>query len=133
MELPAFLTRDAFGEIVLTGHRVGLYTILRYRNDGLTSEQIAALLPTLPLALVQDVLAFAQAHQAEVDAYAEACRAEIERQEHAPPGPGVLRIRGLLQRIQEEDAKRQGDPTWQRLNVIEKLQRIERETGTRVL
>jgi uncharacterized protein (DUF433 family) len=133
MELPAFLTQDAFGEIRLTGHRVPLYTIMRLRLEGRSAEQIAEELPTLSLAQVQQVLAFCQANQAEVDEYVEAVRADIERQAQAPPGPGVLRIRRLLQLVHAEDQKHQGDPSWEGLSVIDELRRIEQETGTSVL
>jgi uncharacterized protein (DUF433 family) len=94
MTLPDFLTRLPDGEILLTGHRIGLYTVVRCAKEGQSAEQIAAEFPTLRLALVQQVLTFVQANQAEVDAYFEAVRAEIERQAAAPqPGPDAAELR----------------------------------------
>jgi uncharacterized protein (DUF433 family) len=133
MELPAFLTEDQYGEIHLTGHRIPLYTIVRLQREGLSPEQIAQELPTISLDQVQEVLSFCQAKRAEVDGYADAVRDEIERQANAPPGPGILRIRRLLQMVEEADEKHRGDASWQALSTIDKLRRIEQETGTSML
>jgi uncharacterized protein (DUF433 family) len=97
MELPDFLTRDDSGEIRLTGHRIGLYTVLRCFNEGQSPEAIAEEFPTLPPSLVRQVLDFYHNNQAEVDAYLAAYRAEIERQASQPPGPGVLAVRRILE------------------------------------
>jgi uncharacterized protein (DUF433 family) len=133
MELPAFLTQDPFGEIHLTGHRIPLYTIVRLQREGLSAEQIAERLPTLSLHQVQEVLSFCRSNRVEVDAYADSVRDKIERQASAPPGPGILRTRRLLQLVQEADEKHRGDPSWESLSAIDKLRRIEQETGTSVL
>jgi uncharacterized protein (DUF433 family) len=133
MELPAFLTEDQYGEIRLTGHRIPLYTIVRLQREGLSPEQIAEELPTISLGQVQEVLSFCQANRAEVDAYADAVRDEIERQANLPPSPEMLRMRRLMQLIKEGDENHRGDAAWERLGVIEKLRRIEQETGTSVL
>ncbi|HEY7313732.1 MAG TPA: DUF433 domain-containing protein [Gemmataceae bacterium] len=72
MILPDFLTRDADDEIRLTGHRIGLYTVVRLYREGTTAEQIAEELESLGRALVYKVLAFYLENQVEVDAYADA-------------------------------------------------------------
>ncbi len=97
MILPDFLTRDQFGEISLTGHRIGLYTLVRCYQAGAAREQIAAQLPSLPLDLIDAVRVFYLENQVEVDAYVKACAAEIERQASLPPGPGVRKVRQLLE------------------------------------
>ena len=102
MHLPPFLTQDADGEIHLTGHRIGLYTVVREHQEGRSAEQIAGEYPTLPLALVYKVLAFYLETQPEVNAYVEAYQAELERLEAVAPGPGVLKVRRLMEGRQAE-------------------------------
>lgn len=92
MILPDFLTR-ADGEIRLTGRRIGLYTVVRLYREGNTAEQIAGEMELEP-ALVNKVLAFCQENRAEVDAYVDAYRAELERQEHIyRQGPSIEELR----------------------------------------
>ena len=93
MILPDFLTRDADGEIHLTGRRIGLYTVVRLYREGNTAEQIAEEFELEP-ALVNKVLAFSLANRAEVDAYVDAYRAELERQEQIyRQGPSIEELR----------------------------------------
>lgn len=94
MILPDFLTRDADDEIRLTDHRIGLYTVVRLHREGQSAEQIAEELDSLGLALVYKVLAFYLENRAEVDAYADAYRAEMQRQEQIyRHGPGIEELR----------------------------------------
>lgn len=85
MKLPDFLTEWPFGEIVLTGHRIGLYHIVYDFNQGCSPEQLHEEYPTLSLELINTVLAFYKENQSEVDAYMACFKAECERQyaEHA--------------------------------------------------
>lgn len=100
MILPDFLTRDADGEIRLAGHRIGLYTLVRMYREGNSAEQIAEELESLGLALVYKTLAFYLENRTEVDAYADAYRAELERQEQIyRRGPSIEELR---QRWQEK-------------------------------
>jgi uncharacterized protein (DUF433 family) len=87
MTLPDFLTRDPDGEVRLTGHRIGLYTVVRCYQQGFPAERIADEFPSLPLALVYKVLAFYLANRADVDPYVAAYGAQLDRQA-AQPGPG---------------------------------------------
>jgi uncharacterized protein (DUF433 family) len=90
MRLPDFLTQDADGEIHMTGHRIGIYTVVRVYKEGYSAEQIAEEFPSLPLDLIQKALAFYHENLAEVDAYVDAYRAELLRQEAAPrKGPSL--------------------------------------------
>lgn len=125
MILPDFLTRDAGDEIRLTGHRIGLYTVVRLYREGRNAEQIAEELESLGLALVYKVLAFYLENQAEVDAYVDAYSAELDRQYAAyTPSPGILRLRRLRELLQEADARYASDPVWTTLSIPEKLHKI---------
>jgi uncharacterized protein (DUF433 family) len=97
MDLPDFLTRWPNGEIILTGHRIGLYSVIDLSQRGFSPEQIRDELPTLEPELIRSVMAFHAAHRAEVEAYVSEYRAELDRQEAAAqPSPAVLRIRRLM-------------------------------------
>src|SRR5262249_44259203 len=120
MNLPEFLTRDADGEIRLTGHRIGLYTVARLRQEGRSAKQLAEELPSIPGALLDQVLAFYATNQAEVDAYVAAYRADLERLASAVPGPGVSKMRQQMERLRQADARHTADPDWSTLSVAEK-------------
>jgi len=94
MILPDFLTQHADGDICLTGHRIGLYTVVRLYREGQSAEQIAEELESLGRALVYKVLAFYLENQAEVDVYMDAYRAELDRQAQTHrKGPGIEELR----------------------------------------
>jgi|SRR5580698_2402588 uncharacterized protein (DUF433 family) len=98
MELPTFLTRHKYGEIRLTGHRIGLFHIAERYQQGMTAEAIAQEFPSIPLELVEKTIAFYEANRVEVDAYVAANRAEIEQQEAEPSdGPGLAELRRRMQ------------------------------------
>src|SRR5262245_8034633 len=97
MTLPDFLSQDPYGDIRLTGHRLGLYHVVERYQEGYSPEMLREEYPTLPLALIHKVLAFYLENQSEVDAYVVAYRAALERQEAAHiPNPALLRIRQRL-------------------------------------
>jgi hypothetical protein len=50
-----------------------------------TAEMLHDLFPTLPLDLIEKVLAFARENQGEVDAYVDRCQAEIDHLRATPP------------------------------------------------
>src|SRR3954452_16015932 len=98
MTLPDFLTRDRYGEIRLTGHRIGLYHVVFFHNRGESSEALVGRFPSLSRELVDQVIAFYRANKAEVDAYVAACQAEIDRQRAvAPAGPSLADLRRRLE------------------------------------
>lgn len=80
MELPAFLKRDGDGFIHVTGHRIGLASLIHYYNEGLSAEMLACEYPTVSLSLVHKVIAFYLDNRAAVDEYTARCNDEIERQ-----------------------------------------------------
>ena len=80
MNLPDFLTQWPCNNIVLTGHRIGLYHVLTAYLVGMNVEQIHEEYPTLEPDLIQKVIDFYHANQAEVDAYLAETQAELDRQ-----------------------------------------------------
>ena len=93
MTLPDFLTEHSYGEIRLTGHRIGLEHVVQLYKEGFSPEMLHEQYPTLPLALIHKVIAFYLENQAEVDAYVAACAAEIERQRaSAVKGPSLSEL-----------------------------------------
>ena len=106
MELPTFLTRHQYGEIRLTGHRIGLLHVIEQYKKGETAEAIAQEFPSVPLELIEKTIAFYEANRAEADAYIAACVAEIERQEAEPRnGPDLAELRRRLQTQDPMSAK----------------------------
>src|SRR5262245_33058336 len=99
MTLPELLTEWPHGEIVLTGHRIGLYSVVCRHQEGMTAEQVQEQFPTLSPGLIRQVLELYRQHRAEVDEYAGRCSAEVERQQALYP-PRVSQAE--LQRRYEE-------------------------------
>jgi uncharacterized protein (DUF433 family) len=80
MILPDFLTRETSGEIRLSGHRIGLYHVVQYYNEGYSAEMLACQYPTLPLALIHKTLGFYLENKSEVDAYVADCQDALRQQ-----------------------------------------------------
>jgi uncharacterized protein (DUF433 family) len=78
MKLPDVLVEWPDGEIMVEGHRISLYHVIDKYQSGFTPEQILDEYPTLSLEKINDVLAFYHENQAEVDAYLQRCRKEME-------------------------------------------------------
>jgi uncharacterized protein (DUF433 family) len=92
--LPDFLCADKYGEIFLTGHRVTLYHIIKDFKDLNSVERLASAYPTVPMALIEKVIAFYEENKSEVLRYVEETRKEIERQAAAPPrGPSMAELK----------------------------------------
>ena len=78
-----------------------------YHRDGYTAEMLHELFPTLPLDLIEKVLAFARENQTEVDAYVDRCQAEIDRQ-RAETAPRVLdweKMRGQFEAMKQAEKR----------------------------
>lgn len=109
MKLPEFLTEWPFGEIVLTGHRIGLYHVVYDYNQGYSPEQLHEEYPTLALELINKVLAFYKENQSEVDAYMARCQEEMDRRyaEYVASGRGIDwdELRRRFEAMKQEDAK----------------------------
>jgi uncharacterized protein (DUF433 family) len=97
MDLPEFLTMWPNDEVVLTGHRIGLYSVIDRFQRGRSVKEIHAEFPTLEPELIHRVLAFHACHRAEVDAYVAEYRAELDHQEAAfEPSEAVLKVQRLM-------------------------------------
>lgn len=83
LQLPDFLSQLPDGEICLSGHRIGLFHVVRRYVDGESAEMIASYYPTLPLALVHKVLGYYLDNQSAVDCYLAGCAAAVEEQRQA--------------------------------------------------
>jgi uncharacterized protein (DUF433 family) len=109
MTLPDFLTRDADHEIRLTGHRIGLYSVARLVQSGRSAEAIGEEFPSLPPALVAQVVEFYRHNRDAVDAYVAEYRRELARQEASHvPGPAESAVR---RRVQSQAEGRTGNGT----------------------
>ena len=97
MILPDFLTREDTGEIRLAGHRIGLYHLVHYYNDGYSAEMLACQFPGLPLALIHKAIAFYLENQGDVNAYVAGCRDELDRQRGT--NPNRLPLASLRERL----------------------------------
>jgi uncharacterized protein (DUF433 family) len=104
MNLPDFLVDHPDGEIRLTGHRIGLYHVVFFYNEGYSPEMLVGQFPTLSLALVHKVIAFYLENQAEVDNYIAEHEAECERlRADAPENPGLVQLRQRLQAMRKAE------------------------------
>jgi uncharacterized protein (DUF433 family) len=98
MNLPDFLTLGSMGEIRVTGHRIDLYLLTQKYNEGHTAEMLQCEYPTLSLALIHKVIAFYLENRADVDTYVAAIESRIDKlRTDYRPGPGMLRIRGIVE------------------------------------
>lgn len=130
MNLPEFLIQDTTGEIRLAGHRIGLYTVVRSYQEGNSAEEIAAECPSLALDLVRKVIAYYLNNRTEVEGFLNAYQAELDREVAASvPGPGLIRIRHLMEKLRTAETRHEADPGWSSLSIVEKLRKIEREEG----
>jgi uncharacterized protein (DUF433 family) len=91
------LTRLPNGEIVVTGHRIGLFSIVDRSQQGISVERIHDEFPTIEIDTIRGALAFHAEHQAEVDKYVADYRAELERQEaEVEPSAAQLDVRRVM-------------------------------------
>ena len=98
MELPVFLTRDGDGFIHLSGHRIGLASLIHYYNEGLSAEMLASEYPTVSLSLVHRVIAFYLDNREAVDEYIAHCDREMEHQRSlAKKGPSASELRKRME------------------------------------
>ncbi len=80
MILPDFLTEVGFGEIRVTGSRIGLYHIVKSYQDGFSIQQLAEEFPTLAPSLLQQVIDYYSSNKQEVDEYLSRCDRLSEEQ-----------------------------------------------------
>lgn len=103
MTLPDFLTLGEQEEIRLTNHRIGLFHVVHYYNEGYSPEMLVGQYPTLPLSLIHKVIAFYLENRDEVDAYIATCQSELDQQRQSHPKRiDVAALRQRLQNLQTE-------------------------------
>jgi uncharacterized protein (DUF433 family) len=106
MNLPEFLIDHPDGEIRLTGHRISLYDVISFHQEGYTSERLHEQYPSLPLPLIRQVLDFYRENRAEVDAYVAEYGADLERlRAAAPKAPSLEELRNRMQALKREEAR----------------------------
>lgn len=100
-QLPEFLVSTADGDIVLRGHRIGLYHVVQRYNDGYSPEMLVCQYPTLPLSLVHRVIAFYLDHRADVDAYVADYDRDLQQQAASSKPLELAGLRDRLDALRE--------------------------------
>jgi len=100
MVIPDFLSQDKLGEIRLTGHRIGLFHLVRHYNDGFSPEMLVCQYPSLPLAVVHKVIAFYLENLEEVDAYVKSCGESLDQQMGSSRRVDTVDLRRRLEAMQ---------------------------------
>ena len=67
--LPDCLHWSPDGEIRVVGHRIGLYHLIYYYNEGYNAEMLLCQYPTLELVVIHKVIVFYLENRELVDAY----------------------------------------------------------------
>ena len=110
MNLPEFLVDHPDGEIRLSGHRISLYDVIAFHQEGHTPEMLHEDYPSVPLPLIRQVLGFYRQNQAEVDAYVAAQQSDLERLEASIPPSPALSASKAGRDASGRDAMIDGDP-----------------------
>jgi uncharacterized protein (DUF433 family) len=98
VNLPSFLNRDTDGFVHVTGHRIGLYHLVHYYNDGFSAEMLACEYPSLSLAEIHKVIAFYLENRVDVESYIAGCESQIDEQRSsAKTGPSIIELRQRMQ------------------------------------
>ena len=106
MNLPEFLVDHPDGEIRLTGHRISLYDVIAFHQDGHTPEMLHEQYPSVPLPLIRQVLDFYRENQAAVDAYVAEYDADLKRlRASGPEAPSLEELRNRLRALKREETR----------------------------
>jgi uncharacterized protein (DUF433 family) len=94
MRIPEFL-HEQDGEVRLSGHRISLFHLLSFYQEGYSAEMLNEQFPTLPMALIHKVLGFYWENKAEFDATLPRTHARLDRARAAgePLDTAALRAR----------------------------------------
>ena len=92
--MPEFLTKDAFGSIRLSDHRIALEHFVYFYNQGYAPEMLLGQFPSLSLALIHKLIAFYLENQPAVDVYVAGCQSDVDqRRALASPFPDLQELR----------------------------------------
>jgi uncharacterized protein (DUF433 family) len=106
MNLPEFLVDHPDGEIRLTGHRISLYDVISFHQDGYTAEMLREQFPSLPLPLIRQVLNYYRENVDVVDTYVAECETELKRlRASGPKGPTLEQLRNRMQALKREESR----------------------------
>jgi uncharacterized protein (DUF433 family) len=76
--LPGCLHWHSDGEIRVVGHRIGLYHLIYYYNEGFNAEMLLCQFPTLELVVIHKVIVFYLENRELVDAYVNQYRVDLD-------------------------------------------------------
>ena len=76
--LPDCLHWSPDGEIRVVGHRIGLYHLIHYYNEGYNAEMLLCQYPTLELVVIHKVIVFYLENRELVDAYVTQYRIDLD-------------------------------------------------------
>ncbi len=107
MQLPDFLTEWPHGEIVLTDHRIGLYHLVHFYNEGYSPEMLAEQFPTLSLALIHKTLGYYLENRADVDAYIARTRTALAQQRSRGQHADAQALRERFESLQNARVQQQ--------------------------
>jgi uncharacterized protein (DUF433 family) len=105
MTLPDFLTEWPHGEIVLTGHRIGLFHVIAAFRRGKDATDLQEEFPSLPLSLIERTLEFYRDNKAFVDQYLTNVQMEIDRQRSHGKHIDIDGLRDRLAQLQKKAAR----------------------------
>ena len=96
--------RSPDGEIRLTGHRISLYDVVSFYQEGYTPEMLHEEFPSVPLLLIRQVLDFYRENKDQVDADVAEKRSSLESLEASiPPSPALLRLHRKLEEVRRNE------------------------------
>ena len=95
MRVPDFL-HEQDGEVRLAGHRISLFHLLSFYQEGYSAEMLRGQFPTLSMALIHKVLGFYWENKAELDAAVSRTRERLEQARAAGDHPDVAALRARL-------------------------------------
>jgi uncharacterized protein (DUF433 family) len=95
MKLPVTFTKDEWGLIHVTGHRISLDDLMHYYLEGDSAEMLQARFPTLTLQQCRDAILLYERDPEETQLYLQAGIKELEqsRAKSANRGPGLQELR----------------------------------------
>lgn len=77
--LPDCLHWSSDGEIRVVGHRIGLFHLIYYYNEGYNAEMLLCQYPTLELVVIHKVIVFYLENREAVNAYVADYQAELDQ------------------------------------------------------